>query len=196
MGALATVATLLTGGVASAYANGATSNPNADMEYPSFKGDADPVPSAGVSYNPSTSYLKQVFDEDVANGAGNDTSHDFWIDEMLTRKSSEPVGTGSNDAGEYWFEGADRNEYLFSRGRAAYMYSHKPGSLGFVGNAAYWDETGNDGFTVGMSANGAKVALSEQVDQRKQTPSYFTTVFSNADESITITEVKYITYKT
>ncbi|WP_428859054.1 beta-L-arabinobiosidase HypBA2 [Bifidobacterium dentium] len=194
MGALATVATLLTGGVASAYANGATSNPNADMGYPSFKGDTDPIPSAGVSYNPSTSYLKQVFDEDVANGAGNDTSHDFWIDEMLTRKSSEPVGTGSNDAGEYWFEGADRNEYLFSRGRAAYMYSHKPGSLGFVGNAAYWDETGNDGFTVGVSANGTKVALSEQVDQRKQTPSYFTTVFSNADESITITEVKYITY--
>ena len=193
MGALAAVATLLTGGVTSAYANDA-SNPNSDMGYPSFKGAADPIPSSGVAYVPTTSYLKQVFNEDLANGAGSDTSHDFWIDKMLTREGADPAGTGSNDAGEYWYEGADRNQYLFSRGRAAYMYNHEPGSLGFVGNAAYWDETGNDGFTVTVSVNGTEVSLKEQSDQRKQTPSYFTTVFANDDGSIKVTEVKYITY--
>lgn len=56
-------------------------NPNSAMGYPSFKGAADPIPGTGVAFDPSTSYLKQVFDADVANGAGTDTAHDFWIDQ-------------------------------------------------------------------------------------------------------------------
>ena len=86
LGVLAAVATLLSGGVTTAYANDALANPNSAMGYPSFKGAADPIPGTGVAFDPSTSYLKQVFDADVANGAGTDTAHDFWIDKMLTRK--------------------------------------------------------------------------------------------------------------
>ena len=135
-----------------------------------------------------------MFDADVANGAGTDTAHDFWIDKMLTRTGTAPNGTGTNDAGDYNYAGADKNEYLFSRGRAAFMYTHTPEALGFVGDVAYWDQTGNDGFTVEVSIGGSKQTLRENTDKRKQTPSYFTTEFTNGDKTITVTEVKYITY--
>ena len=124
LGVLTAVATLLSGGVTTAYANDALTNPNSAMGYPSFKGAADPIPGTGVAFDPSTSYLKQVFDADVANGAGTDTAHDFWIDKMLTRTGTAPNGTGTNDAGDYNYAGADKNEYLFSRGRAAFMYAY------------------------------------------------------------------------
>lgn len=194
LGVLTAVATLLSGGVTTAYANDALANPNSAMGYPSFKGAADPIPGTGVAFDPSTSYLKQVFDADVANGAGTDTAHDFWIDKMLTRTGTAPNGTGTNDAGDYNYAGADKNEYLFSRGRAAFMYTHTPEALGFVGDVAYWDQTGNDGFTVEVSIGGSKQTLRENTDKRKQTPSYFTTEFTNGDKTITVTEVKYITY--
>lgn len=100
LGVLTAVATLLSGGVTTAYANDALTNPNSAMGYPSFKGAADPIPGTGVAFDPSTSYLKQVFDADVANGAGTDTAHDFWIDKMLTRTGTAPNGTGTNDAGD------------------------------------------------------------------------------------------------
>lgn len=194
LGVLTAVATLLSGGVTTAYANDALTNPNSAMGYPSFKGAADPIPGTGVAFDPSTSYLKQVFDADVANGAGTDTAHDFWIDKILTRTGTAPNGTGTNDAGDYNYAGADKNEYLFSRGRAAFMYTHTPEALGFVGDVAYWDQTGNDGFTVEVSIGGSKQTLRENTDKRKQTPSYFTTEFTNGDKTITVTEVKYITY--
>ena len=194
LGVLTAVATLLSGGVTTAYANDALANPNSAMGYPSFKGAADPIPGTGVAFDPSTSYLKQVFDADVANGAGTDTAHDFWIDKMLTRTGTAPNGTGTNDAGDYSYAGADNNEYLFSRGRAAFMYTHTPEALGFVGDVAYWDQTGNDGFTVEVSIGGSKQTLRENTDKRKQTPSYFTTEFTNGDKTITVTEVKYITH--
>lgn len=194
LGVLTAVATLLSGGVTTAYANDALTHPNSAMEYPSFKGTADPIPGTGVAFDPSTSYLKQVFDADVANGAGTDTAHDFWIDKMLTRTGTAPNGTGTNDAGDYSYAGADNNEYLFSRGRAAFMYTHTPGALGFVGDVAYWDQTGNDGFTVEVSIGGSKQTLRENTAKRKQTPSYFTTEFTNGDKTITVTEVKYITH--
>lgn len=112
---------------------------------------------------------------------------------MLTRTGTAPNGTGTNDAGDYNYAGADKNEYLFSRGRAAFMYTHTPEALGFVGDVAYWDQTGNDGFTVEVSIGGSKQTLRENTAKRKQTPSYFTTEFTNGDKTITVTEVKYIT---
>ena len=41
LGVLTAVATLLSGGVTTAYANDALTNPNSAMGYPSFKGAAD-----------------------------------------------------------------------------------------------------------------------------------------------------------
>lgn len=58
LGVLTAVATLLSGGVTTAYANDALTNPNSAMGYPSFKGAADPIPGTGVAFDPSTSYLK------------------------------------------------------------------------------------------------------------------------------------------
>lgn len=176
----------------------AIDNPNSAMGYPHFYGSDDPtylkyLEENGLTYDPSTSYLKTIFDKDVANGAGTDTAHDFYIDKILSRTGAQPNGTGENEAGEYRYEGADGNGYLFTRGRAAYMYSHTPGALGFVGDAAYWDQTGMDGFTITVSLNGAVQTMREDSSRRKQTPSYFTTVFTNADGTLTITETKYIT---
>lgn len=176
----------------------AIDNPNSAMGYPHFYGSDDPtylkyLEENGLTYDPSTSYLKTIFDKDVANGAGTDTAHDFYIDKILSRTGAQPNGTGENEAGEYRYEGADGNGYLFTRGRAAYMYSHTSGALGFVGDAAYWDQTGMDGFTITVSLNGAVQTMREDSSRRKQTPSYFTTVFTNADGTLTITETKYIT---
>lgn len=94
----------------------------------------------------------------------------------------------------YSYEGSDGNNYLFTRGRAAYMYTHTPNRLGFVGNTAYWDETNRDGFTVTVNADGANQTLNEDASQRKQTPSYFTSLFQTGGKSLKIKEVKYITY--
>ena len=183
---------------AAAADGAAIDNPNSAMGYPHFYGSDDPtylkyLEENGLTYDPSTSYLKTIFDKDVANGAGTDTAHDFYIDKILSRTGAQPNGTGENEAGEYRYEGADGNGYLFTRGRAAYMYSHTPGALGFVGDAAYWDQTGMDGFTITVSLNGAVQTMREDSSRRKQTPSYFTTVFTNADGTLTITETKYIT---
>ncbi|WP_368115512.1 hypothetical protein, partial [Bifidobacterium adolescentis] len=54
LGVLTAVATLLSGGVTTAYANDALTHPNSAMEYPSFKGTADPIPGTGVAFDPST----------------------------------------------------------------------------------------------------------------------------------------------
>ena len=193
VGVLAAAATLLSGGAVTAYAADAVTNPNSAMGYPTFEGSKDPIPASGVAFDPSTSYLKQVFDKDVANGAGTDTDHDFWIDKMLARTGATPTGASKNGAGEYKYSGSDGNNYLFSRGRAAYMYTHTPGKLGFVGDTAYWDQTGKNGFTLTVNADGKDQTLSEDTSKRKQTPSYFTTEFATSDKSIRIKETKYIT---
>ena len=57
---------------------------------------------------------------------GTSTENDFWMDEMLAR-------TGT--AGSF----GDDNQWLFTRGRAAFMKEHTPGTLGFAGQLAYWE---------------------------------------------------------
>jgi beta-L-arabinobiosidase len=188
---LVALATLAAGGGTALAAE--IANPNSAMGYPTFYGDKDPIPSTGVTYNPATSYLGQVFEQDKAQGAGTDTDHDFYVDKILMRTGATPTGTGKNEAGEYRYEGADGNDYLFTRGRAAYMFTHTPGKLGFVGDAAYWDQTSQNGFTIDVSVDGKNQTLTEVTAERKQTPSYFTTVFRSADQTLSVTEVKYIT---
>ena len=196
IGAVAAVATLATGGAVTAQAADTPVIKNADVAYPSFKGSDDPMKTAAnnTTYNPAASYLQETFDNDVKNLAGTDTDHDFWIDKILTRTGAQPTGKGTNDKGAYSYEGSDGNNYLFTRGRAAYMYTHTPNRLGFVGNTAYWDETNRDGFTVTVNADGANQTLNEDASQRKQTPSYFTSLFQTGGKSLKIKEVKYITY--
>ncbi|MBT1181461.1 FIVAR domain-containing protein [Bifidobacterium sp. CP2] len=200
----------------SAYAADGVSRPNTSLGFPTFKGAKDPIPAVdGLATNtisPANSYLQQIFDKDKANGAGTDTKHDFWIDRMLTRTGTDPqqvsgapgfqgpygpenwVAQGEDANGnKYSYNNPDGNGYLFTRGRAAFMYTYKTDVIGFGGNLAYWDVTDQEGYDITATVDGQQVALTEDGAQRKQTPSYWTSVYTNADKSLTVTVVKYIT---
>ncbi|WP_182049561.1 Ig-like domain-containing protein [Changpingibacter yushuensis] len=175
-------------GLAALVALGATSpiasavpddeKPQSSLGYPTFTGDANPVPSTGVQYTPESSYLGAVFDEDVANGAGTSTEKDFWMDRMLARTGPMYDST--------------ENAVAFTRGRALFMKTHRPTALGWSGDVAYWESAGKgDGFTITVKVNGASVTLSEKSSERKQTPSYFHSVFEGS--GLRIVQNKFIT---
>lgn len=168
----AVVATL----VAAAPAHAA----NTDIGYPTFTGSAQPVPDTGVTYTPGNQ-MRKIFDADVAAGAGSSTDADFWIDRMLAR---------TGDAGSF----GDNNQWLFTRGRAAFMKEHDPSALGFGGQLAYWESIdGSGGFTVTARIGGADVVLQEDVAQRKQTPSYWRSVHRDAASGLEVVQTKFIT---
>ena len=138
---------------------------NSDIGYPTFAGSPTPVPATGVEYQPG-GQLQAIFDADAASGAGASTENDFWIDEMLAR-----TGTAGSHG--------DNNQWLFTRGRAVFMKEHAPGTLGFGGQLAYWESIdGRAGYTITAQVGGAEVALTEDTAQRKQTPSYWRSVFT------------------
>lgn len=193
VGLVAAVAILSTGGVLPAMA-GEGAQSNSQIGYPEFMGDSNPIPDSGQAYDPSTGYLSKVFDKDVSAGAGSDTNHDFWIDRILTRRGNQPTGEGANRAGKYHYEGADTNQYLFSRGRAAYMRTHEPGVFGFGGEVAYKDTISSRGaFTIDFAEGSKKVTLKENPSSRKQTPSYWKGIFTTNDSSLSLELVKYVT---
>src|SRR6266516_4746711 len=91
--------------------------PGVDPGSPTFTGLANPVPAEpGGAYDPTRSRLQAIFDADVAAGGTS-----YWFDRMLARPFSTATGETS----------------LFTRGRALYMYTHTPGTLGFAGGYAY-----------------------------------------------------------
>jgi hypothetical protein len=157
--------------------------PNTATPYPTFTGSATPVPDERTGYH-VRNQLQAIFDADVAAGAGSSPDNDFWFDKMLARTGNLPGGSNG-----------DANAYLFSRGRAVFMKTHAPNVLGFGGEVAYIESIagGQGAYTVTASINGADLALTEDVSQRKQTPSYFRTVFNNTGSGLRITETKYIT---
>lgn len=172
----------------------APSNPNSAVGYPTFRGDPDPLPGTGVSFDPSKSYLGTVFAKDLADGAGESPDKDFWIDRVLQRNGVGPNTWSVDDTGAGYSFDSDRNEYLFSRGRAAFLRTHKPGVLGFAGDLAYWDSIrGQDGYSISVLVDGEPVQLQEDESARKQTPSYWRSVFRAASGDLNVTEVKYIT---
>ncbi|WP_250901680.1 MULTISPECIES: Ig-like domain-containing protein [unclassified Dyella] len=153
---------------------------NADIGYPRFKGDPHPMPATGVAFAPG-GYLEKVFASDLAQGAGSAPGKDFWIDRMLAR-----AGTGGGFG--------DSNNWLFTRGRAAYMYTHKPEEPGFVGDAAYGFKTGHDAlFRLQAEIDGKPLPWKEAAAARRQTPSYFSTVFEDAAAGVRLRLVKFIT---
>ena len=153
---------------------------NSDIGYPTFSGSETPVPATGVEYTPA-GQLQSIFDADLAGGAGSSPENDFWFDEMLARTGT----AGSFD---------DDNQWLFTRGRAAFMKEHTPGALGFGGQLAYWESIdGRSGYTITARVGGADVALTEDTAQRKQTPSYWRSVHRNAGAGLEIVQTKFIT---
>ncbi|GKW20069.1 carbohydrate-binding protein [Pectobacterium araliae] len=155
---------------------------NADIGYPVFKGLAHPITDNGVKFKPG-GYLRRVFDADQARGAGSNPGEDFWIDQILARE-----GTG----GGY----GDSNNWLFTRGRAAYMYTHQPEQPGFVGEVAYWHKTGHDTlFKLQAEQDGKPLQFTEISALRRQTPSYFSTVFEDTATGVRMNLVKFITHE-
>ncbi|GGM55041.1 OmpL47-type beta-barrel domain-containing protein [Dactylosporangium sucinum] len=157
--------------------------PNANTPYPVFSGSANPMPDERTGYH-VRNQLQAVFDADVAAGAGTSTDNDFWIDRMLARTGNQPGGSNG-----------DANQYLFSRGRAVFMKTHQPATLGFGGEVAYVESIagGQGAYTITVSLNGADVTLAEDAAQRKQTPSYWRGVFNNTANGLRIVETKFIT---
>ncbi|WP_149202421.1 Ig-like domain-containing protein [Actinotalea subterranea] len=154
--------------------------PQSTLGYPEFHGSDTPVPEVAAPYSPASSYLATVFEEDLAAGAGSAPGQDFWVDRMLAR--SGPM-----------FD-ATENLVAFTRGRAVFMKTHQPTQLGWAGDVAYWESLGGGGaFTYSVSVDGAPVTLTEQASQRRQTPSYFTSVFTGA--GLTLTQTKFITHE-
>jgi hypothetical protein len=179
----ALTAGLLLAGLVSIPAAAASAAPNSGTPYPVFTGSADPVPDERTGYH-ARNQLQAVFDTDVAAGAGNSTDNDFWIDRMLARTGNTPGGSNG-----------DANQYLFSRGRAVFMKTHQPGTLGFGGEVAYIESIagGQGAYSVTASINGADVTLTEDAAQRKQTPSYWRSVFNNTGAGLRVVQTKYIT---
>lgn len=162
-----------------AAAAAAIPSSNADIGYPRFSGDPHPVPPTGVAFSPG-GYLEKVFSSEAARGAGSEPGKDFWIDRMLARQGS---GGGFGDS----------NNWLFTRGRAAYMYTHKPEQPGFVGDVAYGFKTGHDAlFRLQAELDGKPLQLKETAG-RRQTPSYFRTTFEDAAAGVRLRLVKFIT---
>lgn len=153
---------------------------NAAIGEPRFRGLAHPVPDSGVAFAPG-GQLARIYAADIAHGAGQAPGKDFWIDRMLAR-DGEGGGAGDN------------NQWLLTRGRAAYLADHQPAQPGFVGQVAYWHATDYDALLRIQSMQGTQpVQWKEDATQRRQTPSYFSSVYDDAGVGVRMRLVKYIT---
>ncbi|MGW6906261.1 discoidin domain-containing protein [Streptomyces sp. NPDC054940] len=129
--------------------------------FPTFTGPA--IPSPPVGYTPGD-MMRTIYD---AESSGTD----FWMDRLLARSGNDPAGP-----------------WLMSRGRALFMKEHDPSRLGFGGKVAYWESiSDNNAYTVALSPGN----FTEQVAQRRQTPSHWKSVHTGG--SVTVEQTKFIT---
>jgi hypothetical protein len=146
----------------------ATGSPAAAAQtigYPSFSGPAVPQPPVGYT---TGDMMRAIYNND-AGGGGTD----FWIDRLLARTGNDPAGS-----------------WLMTRGRALFMKTHNPGTLGFGGQVAYWESISNqNAYSVAISPGN----FGEQVSQRRQTPSHWRSVHNSG--SISVTQNKFITHQ-
>jgi concanavalin A-like lectin/glucanase superfamily protein/F5/8 type C domain-containing protein len=168
---------VLTAGFTSVPAQPAATSANNPGD-PSFTGSADPVPAPPAAYDPARSMLQSIYNADIAAGGTS-----YWFDRILAR----PFLSNADNA-------------LMTRGRALYMYTHNPSALGFAaggtgpnggGGYAYRQPptTGapQNLYTISVSGD----ALTEDTAQRWQYPSYFSSVYTRPD--LSVTEKKFIT---
>lgn len=142
--------------------------PAVDPGTPDYIGSADPVPAEPATFDPRKSQLKRIFDADVAAGGTS-----YWMDRLLARPAGK---SGGNN--------------LYSRGRALYMNSHTPGTLGFAGGYAYREQpTGSAQTLYSITVSGT--TLTEVTDDRRQYPSYWSSVHTGGD--LRVQQRKFIT---
>ncbi|MDP9844828.1 hypothetical protein J2853_004039 [Streptosporangium lutulentum] len=151
--------------VSSAFLNlGHDASAAQTIGYPSFSGPAVPAPPVGYT---AGNMMQAIYN---AESSGTD----FWVDRLLGRPGSDPADA---DGG-----------ILMTRGRAFFMKTHTPGTLGFAGNAAYIESiTNQSAFTVAVTPG----TFTEQVGQRWQAPSYFRSVHTGG--AVRIEQTKFIT---
>jgi hypothetical protein len=167
--AAVTAALALSGG-AVAYATYTPGIPPAvDPGTPTFTGLDNPVPPEPVAYDPAKNMMKAIVD------AGPSTNGNYWFDSILARPFASAAGETT----------------LFTRGRALYMYTHRPQNLGFDGGYAYRERpTGGSQALYTVTLPGQTVT--ENSAARLQYPSYFTGDYTAP--SLDIAETKFITY--
>ncbi|MEV4069063.1 galactose-binding domain-containing protein [Nonomuraea fuscirosea] len=147
--------------IAALIVAGAPAHADQTIGYPSFGGPAVPAPPGAYT---TGDMMRAVYD---AESSGTD----FWMDRLLARPGNDPAGT-----------------WLMSRGRALFMKTHTPGTLGFAGQAAYWESISNDNaFTVALTPG----TFTEQVSSRRQAPSHWKSRHTSG--SITVDQTKFIT---
>ena len=148
---VASVLLVLAGGAGPAVGEShAAMPPGIDPGTPSYAASSVPLPAEPVRFDPRRSPLGAIFDADAARGGTS-----YWIDRVLER----PFRSANDTA-------------LYTRGRALYMYTHDPATLGFAGGYAYRERpTGRnqDMYTVALS----DTTLTEDTAARKQYPSHW-----------------------
>ena len=152
--------------------------PAIDPGEPTFSGSANPIPAEPAAFDPSKSRLQAIFDADVAAGGTS-----YWFDRILER----PFLSNGDST-------------LMTRGRALYMYTHQPRTLGF--GAGGTGANGGGGYAYRQPPTTASpqslytLALSgdpltEDTTQRVQYPSYYSGVY--ARPGLSVGEKKFIT---
>ena len=143
---------------------------NDAIGYPVFAGSDEPVPELAAGFS-VTGTLRAQYEADLA--AGDGTS--FWMDRMLARRGPDPAG-----------------DWLFTRGRAVFMKEHDPSRLGFAGDVAYWESIDDRAaYTITLAVDGREVGLTEDVDERVQTPSHWRSEFTGG--GLRVTQRKFVT---
>jgi hypothetical protein len=142
--------------------------PAVDPGTPVFAGAQDPVPGEPAPLQPGKSRLEAIYEADLAAGGTS-----FWIDRVLER----PFLSNQDSA-------------LYTRGRALYMYTHSPGTLGFAGGYAYRERpTGSNQSLYTLAISGA--TLSEATAQRRQYPSHWES--THTATGLSVEQRKFIT---
>ncbi|MEU4223450.1 discoidin domain-containing protein [Nonomuraea sp. NPDC026600] len=147
--------------IAGSFALGVPAQAAQTIGYPTFAGPS--IPAAPGTYT-TGNMMQAIYD---AESSGTD----FWMDRLLARPGNDPAGT-----------------WLMSRGRALFMKTHTPGTLGFAGQVAYWESiSNNNAYTVAITPG----TFTEQVNSRWQAPSYWKSVHTSG--SVTVNQTKFIT---
>jgi hypothetical protein len=155
--------------------------PEVDPGDAPFTGAEDPVPDEPVPFDPTSSMLQAIYDADAASGGDS-----FWLDRVLERPSG---GNGQNA--------------LYTRGRALYMYTHAPGTLGFAGAGTGANQGGGGfayreaiapGVTHLYTVTIPGVTLQEVTTERRQYPSHWSSVHESTAAGLRVAQQKFITH--
>jgi len=142
--------------------------PDIDPGTPEYAGAAEPVPAEPAANDPSESVLDEIYRADARAGGSS-----YWFDRVLERPFRN-----------------NQDSYLYTRGRALYMYTHNAGPLGFAGGYAYRERpTGTNQSMYVVTVSDA--TLAEDTAQRRQYPSHWASV--HTAPGLSVAQRKFIT---